>query len=148
MTDDPLYRRDLLRLAADAAGAGRLAAPDVMATAHNPACGDRVTVEMTLSGGCVTALVHATQACVLAQASAALLAGLACGRDRAGLAALADSVRAFLNGAPPPAGYEVFDGVAGHAGRHVCVLLPFEAALKALEGAEEGAERTQGQAAP
>ena len=41
-----------------------------------------------------------------------------------------------LRGAPAPAGYDVFDGVAAHAGRHVCVLLPFEAALKALEGTE------------
>jgi NifU-like protein involved in Fe-S cluster formation len=148
MTDDPLYRRELLRLAADAVGAGHLPAPHAAATAHNPACGDRVTVEITLVDGRVTALAHTTQACVLTQASAALLAGMAPGRDPAGLVALADSVRAFLGGATPPDGFEVFDGVAGHAGRHVCVLLPFEAALKALEGAEEGAERPQGQRLP
>jgi NifU-like protein involved in Fe-S cluster formation len=136
MTDDPLYRREILRLAADATGAGRLPAPDASATAHNPACGDRVTVEIAVKDGRVTALAHATQACVLTQASAALLAGAAPGQDRAGLAALAAGVRAFLNGAPAPQGYGVFDGVAGHAGRHVCVLLPFEAALKALELAE------------
>lgn len=136
MMDDPLYRREILRLAADATGAGRLPAPDASATAHNPACGDRVTVEMAVTDGRVTALAHATQACVLTQASAALLAGAAPGQDRAGLAALASGVRAFLNGAPAPPGYGVFDGVAGHAGRHVCVLLPLEAALKALELAE------------
>jgi nitrogen fixation protein NifU and related proteins len=135
MTDDPLYRRELLRLAADATGAGHLPAPDVLATAHNPVCGDRVTVELALAGGHITALAHTTQACVLTQASAALLAGTAPGQDRAGLSALADDVRAFLNGAAPPAGFEVFDGVASHAGRHVCVLLPFEAALKALDTA-------------
>ncbi|HMH64249.1 MAG TPA: iron-sulfur cluster assembly scaffold protein [Rhizomicrobium sp.] len=145
MTDDPLYRRDLLRLAADALGAGTLSAPDAAATAHNPACGDRVRVELTLDGGRVSALAHTTQACILTQASAALLAGAAPGQDRAGLAALAASVRAFLNGAPAPAGYGVFDGVAAHAGRHVCVLLPFEAALKALENAEEGAARPHAQ---
>ena len=137
MTDDPLYRRELLRLAADARGAGTLPAPDAAATAHNPACGDRVRVELTLdfsdgADGRVVALAHSARACVLTQASAALLAGLAPGQDRAGLAALAASVRAFLNGGPAPAGYDVFDGVAAHAGRHVCVLLPFEAALKAL----------------
>jgi NifU-like protein involved in Fe-S cluster formation len=133
MSDDPLYRRELLRLAADATGAGHLPAPDAAASAHNPACGDRVTVELTLADGRVTALAHITQACVLTQASAALLAGVAPGRDRDGLAALAAGVRAFLNGAPAPTGYGVFDGVVAHAGRHVCVLLPFEAALKALE---------------
>ena len=145
MTDDPLYRRELLRLAADALGAGTLPAPDAAATAHNPACGDRVRVELALAGGRVSAFAHCTQACVLTQASAALLAGLASGQDRAGLAALAASVRAFLNGAPAPAGYGVFDGVAAHAGRHVCVLLPFEAALKALEGTEPSSAGTQDQ---
>jgi nitrogen fixation NifU-like protein len=135
MTDDPLYRRELLRLAADATGAGHLPEPHATATAHNPACGDRVTVELALADGHITALAHTTQACVLTQASAALLAVAAQGQDRAGLAALAASVRAFLNGAAPPVGYEAFDGVAGHAGRHVCVLLPFQAALEALDAA-------------
>jgi nitrogen fixation protein NifU and related proteins len=145
MTDDPLYRRELLRLAADATGAGHLPEPHATATAHNPACGDRVTIELALSEGYITALAHTTQACVLTQASAALLATAAPGQDQAGLSALADGVRAFLNGAASPPGFDVFDGVAGHAGRHVCVLLPFQAALKALENAEPGAERTQAQ---
>jgi hypothetical protein len=73
------------------------------------------------------------------------LAGLAPGQDRAGLAALAGAVRAFLGGAPAPAGFAAFDGVAAYTGRHVCVLLPFEAALKALEGTGPSAERAQGQ---
>lgn len=145
--DDPLYRRAILRLAADAKGAGHLPAPDVSATAHNPACGDRVTVELELEGGRVTALGHMTQACVLTQASAALLAGLAPGRDRAGLEALEGAVRGFLAGGTPPDGYEVFEGVAVHAGRHRCVLLPIEAAVKALEAAEPGAMRPQDQTA-
>jgi len=146
MTDDPLYHRDLLRLAADATGAGTLAAPDAAATVHNPACGDRVHVELALAEGRIIALVHTTQACVLTQASAALLAGAAPGRDQAGLTALAEEVRAMLRRTgPAPGGYGVFEGVAGHAGRHVCVLLPLEAALKALEGTEPGAAGSQGQ---
>lgn len=130
---DPLYRRELLRLAADAAGAGHLPSADATATVHNPACGDRVTVELALKGGRIAALAHRTHGCVLTQASAALLSGMAPGRDVAGLGELADNIRAFLKGGPAPQGYEVFDGVAGHAGRHVCVLLPLEAALKALD---------------
>jgi nitrogen fixation NifU-like protein len=148
MTDDPLYRRELLRLAADAAGAGHLSSPDAAATVHNPACGDRVTVELMLARGRITDLAHATEACVLTQASAALLAAMAPGRDRAALTALAEDVRMFLKGGAAPEGYGVFDGVAGHAGRHVCVLLPLEAALKALEDAQESAVPTEGQPAP
>jgi nitrogen fixation NifU-like protein len=145
MTDDPLYRREILRLAADAIGAGHLPAPDAVASVLNPACGDKVTVELTLADGQVTALAHVTQACVLTQASAGLLAAQAPGRDRAGLAALAEGVRAFLNGGAALDGYAVFEGVAGHAGRHTCVLLPLEAALKALESADPGAGAAKGQ---
>jgi nitrogen fixation protein NifU and related proteins len=150
MTDDPLYRRDILRLAADAHGAGHLPAPDAIGTAHNPACGDRVTMELALAVGRVTALAHTTQACVLTQASAALLADAALGRTQADLVALADGIRAFLRGAgaPPSDGFGVFDGVASHAGRHVCVLLPFEAALKALQGPEPRPMFVKGQPIP
>ncbi len=143
---DPLYRKDLLRLAADATGAGRLTAPDATATAHNPACGDKVTVDLKLDGSRIAALAHHTHACVLAQASAAILADAAIGLDRTALAALAGAVRAMLKDhAPPPRPvYGVFEGVAGHAGRHTCVLLPIEAATKALETREESRQRAEG----
>lgn len=145
MTDDPLYRREILRLAADATGSGHLAAADAAGTAHNPACGDRVTVELMLEGGRITALAHQTQACVLTQASAALLAGAAPGRDHAGLTRLGADIRTMLAGGPPPSpAYGVFDGVSGHPGRHVCVLLPIEAALKALEDANPRTAGTKG----
>ena len=110
--------------------------------------GDQVTVELSLAGGRVTGLAQDTRACILTQASAALLAAQAQGQTRAGLAALTDGVRAFLKGGTPPAGYGVFEGVAGHAGRHTCVLLPLEAALKALQEAEEGAVPAEGQTGP
>jgi nitrogen fixation NifU-like protein len=136
---DPLYRKDLLRLAAAATGAGRLPAPDTSATAHNPVCGDRVTVDLVLEEGRIAALGHHTHACVLAQASAAILAEAAIGLDRAGLTALGAAVGAMLkSGAPPPRpAYAAFDGVATHAGRHKCVLLPIEAAAAALQQREE-----------
>ncbi len=143
MSDDPLYRREILRLAADARGAGQLDAPDAAGSAHNPACGDRVTVELKLENGRIAALAHQTQACILTQASAALLADTAAGQDRDGLAGLASGIRGMLAGGPPVPGYGAFDGVAAHPGRHVCVLLPVEAALKALEPPEPGSTGTK-----
>jgi NifU-like protein involved in Fe-S cluster formation len=135
--NDPLYRKEILRLAADAAGAGRLARADASATVHNPACGDRVTIEVALNQGRIMAMGQQTHGCVLTQASASLLSAKAEGLDRAALAALAEAVRAMLKGAPPPAPpftlYSAFEGAAVHAGRHRCVLLPLEAALRALE---------------
>ena len=138
--DDPLYRKSILRLAADAAGAGHLAAPDAAATRHNPACGDRVTVEMTLAGGRIASLAHHTHACVLAQASAAILGQAVAGHTADELAALARALRSFLaGGQPPPApfdAYRAFEGFAAHAGRHRCVMLPVETVLEALKTAE------------
>ena len=137
---DPLYRKELLRLAADAVGAGRLDNPDGSATAHNPACGDRVTVDIRLEDGLIAALTHQSQACVLTQASAAILGAHAKGLDPTGLRILAQDIAAMLSGSPAPDApfqdYAVFDGVAGHKGRHKCVLLPLEAALAAVAASE------------
>jgi nitrogen fixation NifU-like protein len=139
MSDTP-YTKDLLRLAADGAGAGRLAKPDASATVHNPACGDRVTIDLELTDGRIAALAHHTKACILTQASAAILGAQALGASRTDLEALAESVQAMLRGAAPPlppfAAYEVFEGIADHPGRHACVLLPLQAALEAFDVSE------------
>jgi NifU-like protein involved in Fe-S cluster formation len=137
MSEDLLYRRDLLRLAADASHTGHLPDAHAAGSAHNPACGDRVTVEVTLERGRITALAHDTRACVLTQASATLLARLGPGRNRRDLEDLAAGVQAMLaGGTPPEPGYAAFDGVTTLPGRHVCVMLPLRAALTALEQAQ------------
>jgi NifU-like protein involved in Fe-S cluster formation len=137
---DPLYGKALLRLAADAAGAGQLAAPTATGSAANPACGDHVAVELALEGGRVAAFAHRTRACILTQASAAALAHAAPGLDPAGLAALEAGVKAMLkDGAPPPLpDYAAFRDAATLPGRHVCVQLPFQALRQALEPAKPG----------
>ena len=80
---DPLYRKDLLRLAANAHGAGRLASPDASGEAFNPACGDKVIVDLELSVSSIARIAHETTACVLAQASASILGASLCGATRA-----------------------------------------------------------------
>src|SRR5437868_1181600 len=133
--DDPLYRKEILRLAADAAGAGRLSQPSASATVTNPACGDKVTVDVAVGDGRITALAHATHACILTQASAAILGADAVGLSRGEIAGLAGSVREMLAGGAAPHApfnaYAAFDGLGRHRARHRCVLLPLEAALEA-----------------
>lgn len=138
--DDPLYPRALLRLAADAHGAGHLAKADADAVARNPACGDSIKVELALAGdGTIRAFAHDTHACVITQASASLLAQNAIGLDRAGIAALASRIGAMLSGAGSESdGYEIFQTLVPYAGRHRCVLLPIEAAITALESSKPG----------
>ena len=134
---DPLYKRELLRLAANATGSGRLAVPCGTGTAHNPACGDKIVMDVALADGRIAALAHHTQACVLTQAAAAILAADGAGMSHAEMLALRDAVIEMLGGGPVPQApfdvFAVFDGVADHKSRHKCVLLPIDAVLAAFE---------------
>jgi len=146
---DPLYRREILRLAADAHGAGRLDAPDAKGAAANPTCGDRVTADVKLMGERIVALALESKACVLAQASASILGAELVGKTKSDVEMLREALALMLNGgsgAPLP-DYEAFAGVTAHAGRHKCVLLPVDAVLDAFASSErteptgEGTER-------
>jgi NifU-like protein involved in Fe-S cluster formation len=135
---DPLYKKEVLRLAANATGAGRLPEPHGTGTAHNPTCGDRVIVDIALEDGRIAGIALETKACVLAQASASILGSGATGLNREEIAALHECVHAMLaEGADVPSApfntYEAFDGVADHRNRHRCVLLPIEAVLIAFD---------------
>lgn len=135
---DPLYRRELLRLAADAHGAGKLAAPDATGIAFNPACGDKVTVELVIQDGRIVELAHESKACVLTQASVSILGQALCGADRNTIERLREEVAAMLesDGAPPAQPFEAYREFAGavtYASRHRCVLLPIEAVLAAFQ---------------
>jgi nitrogen fixation protein NifU and related proteins len=136
---DPLYRKEILRLAADAHGAGHLSHPDLSGAAHNPTCGDKVAVELALDpDGCISAMAHDTKACVLTQASASILGDRLKGARQEEVEALANAVAAMLvNDGEPPAPpfepYAAFQGAVTHRNRHRCVLLPIEAVLDAFE---------------
>ncbi len=130
---DPLYKKELLRLAAEAHGAGTLAEPHLTGMAFNPACGDRVTMQVRLdTDGNTAALAHETKACVLAQASASILGRDAPRHSRDEIIRLRDDVASMLKGSAFDSVYLVFDGVTDHTSRHSCVLLPFDALLTAF----------------
>ena len=135
---DPLYAKELLRLAANAVGAGRLDPFDAEGHAYNPACGDKISVTLRLDEqGRVTAMAHQTSACILAQASASILGAQLPGTDRQKVQDLHAAVATMLgDGRPPPApfaDYAALNGAAPYRNRHTCVLLPIAAVLRALE---------------
>jgi nitrogen fixation NifU-like protein len=131
---DELYQARIVALAKSKAGNGKLASPTKSARRDNPLCGDRVTIDVKLEDGRIAEIAHQVRGCLLCQASAAALAGIAVGRDAAGIAELRhDAERAIgreAGKAQEP--FDAFEPVAGHKSRHECVLLPFEALKDAL----------------
>jgi nitrogen fixation protein NifU and related proteins len=135
------YTTDVLRLAAEANGAGRLSPPCLSHTERNPVCGDRTTVDLRLAGDRIAAMAHDTKACVLTQASASILGAALTGHSPLELVQLRHDVEAMLKGGPAPDGafsrYAHLAEVARHPARHRCVLLPLDAALKAASEPSE-----------
>lgn len=136
MSDD-LYQQAIVDLARAKTGAGQLAKPTASATADNPLCGDRASVDLDLSGGRIVELAHRVRGCLLCQASASALARAARGATTDELREGGATLEAMLTvGGPPPIGrfaeFSVFQPVARHRSRHDCVALPVRAALKCL----------------
>ncbi len=134
---EALYAKGLLRLATSATGAGIFSPCDAKGEASNPVCGDRVTVTIALNAtGSIARLGHDTHACVLAQASAAILGAHLTGATSADVSTLRAGVANMLRGeAIPPApftDYAALLGAAQHRNRHTCVLLPLDAVINAL----------------
>lgn len=137
MSED-LYQKALLRLAADAHGAGRLEGPCCTGREANAMCGDSITFDARIDDARrIIAVATELKGCVLVQASASLLASHAAEETEAGIAALRASVQSMLNGGAAPDGvwaaYEVFKPASAYRSRHSCVLLPIDALAKALK---------------
>lgn len=130
--NDALYHDRIMTLARSAMGAGRLVAHDGTATVDNPLCGDRVTVDVKLADGRITAVAHKVRGCALCQAGAAILAEIAPGATQDDAMALPAQIDQLLAGGAAPAPLDVFTPVRSHRSRHQCVRLPFEALAEAL----------------
>jgi NifU-like protein involved in Fe-S cluster formation len=141
---DDLYHQAILDLARQATGHGRLEAPQVSVRVDNPLCGDRVTLDLEMADGRVSALGHQVRGCLLCQAAAAVLGARAPGQRAAALRENAERLRRLIvDGADAADGaieglwpeLAAFVPVHRHKSRHDCVLLPFIALERALQQA-------------
>lgn len=142
-----LYNEKILNFAAHIGQTERLVSPDATVTHHSPLCGSRITVDLRLDPeGRVAAYGQQVRACALGQAAASILGQHIVGQDAATLRQLVGVMRSMLkeNGPPPGADFaagaftdlEVLVPVRDHKARHNAVLLPFEAAVKAIDQIE------------
>jgi nitrogen fixation NifU-like protein len=131
-----LYNDALMRLAAEAKGAGRLTDPDATVTLDNPMCGDRIALDIKLGHGVIQALAHEVRACALCQAAASAIAINAIGKDANSLKQIAGEVTRMLKAdgeTPEWPQLAAFRPVIRYKSRHACVELPFRALVAALD---------------
>jgi NifU-like protein involved in Fe-S cluster formation len=139
MTD--AYSNDVLRLAADIAHLGRLAAPDASARRVSRICGSTLTLDVVLDPeGRISDLGLEVEACALGQAAASVFAAHAVGADLEAVTAGRDQLKAMLSdGAAPPAGRFsalcALEPARSYRQRHGSILLAFEAGVEAMEAA-------------
>jgi NifU-like protein involved in Fe-S cluster formation len=135
---DALYSAQILTLAANMPGAGRLAAPHGSAEKVSKLCGSRVRVDVILDeSGRVADFAQDVQACALGQASAAVLGAYLTGADLEEVERARADLRAMLkDGANPPTGrfsdLAMLEPVKAYPARHASTMLAFEAAAEAV----------------
>ena len=141
MTDlSELYNDRILKLAAGIEPAKRLPDPDGTAQAHSKLCGSTIIVDLKMQGGKVADFGQTVKACLLGQASAAVMAKNIVGSDEAELRRIAAEMRRMLkeNGKPPGGRWSdlaVLEPVRAVKARHTSTLLVFEAVERALDAA-------------
>lgn len=132
---DALYQDEIIQLSRKSRERGRLEAPDASARVDNPLCGDRVTMDLAINEGCITAIGHRVRGCALCEAAAEIISQNAIGLDAAAMSEIDAATRDFMASpevAPPWAQLAAFAPVRAVKSRHDCVYLPFTAMLKAM----------------
>jgi NifU-like protein involved in Fe-S cluster formation len=140
-----LYSTRILALAASISRTDRLAAPQATATVQSKLCGSMITVDLTLSDGRISDYGQTVKACLLGQASAAVMAQQIIGSTPEALHQVAQEMRAMLkHNAVPPGGrwadLAALEPVREVKGRHASTLLVFDAVERALAEIATGSD--------
>jgi NifU-like protein involved in Fe-S cluster formation len=133
----PLYNRDILALAVATSEYLPIADARHRVSKRAPLCGSAIILDLdTDDAGRVTRVGMHVEACALGQASATLLARHAPGLGLAELRAARSAIAGWFAGEGPQPDWPEFDLLApakGYPARHGAILLPFDAAIAALE---------------
>jgi nitrogen fixation protein NifU and related proteins len=86
---------------------GHLEGADASAEGHNPLCGDRLTIQLKLSGDRIEDIRFEGKGCAISTASASLMSEAVKGKDRASIERLFQSIHALLTQSQATAGPEL-----------------------------------------
>ena len=124
---DDLYRDEILEHYREPHNFGTLDTPTASHEGHNPLCGDRITIMLTVDeAGVVSDVAFSGRGCAISQASASMLTDEVKGRPLA-------EVEAMKN-------QDILDllGIEISPARLKCALLSLETMHRALEDRETG----------
>jgi NifU-like protein involved in Fe-S cluster formation len=134
---DDVYNLRILELASDIPCSDRLAKPDATASARSKLCGSTIAVDLNVTGERISGFGQDVKACLLGQATAAIVGREIVGTSFDEFHRVATTMRAMLkDGGPPPEGrwadLALLQPVKDYPHRHASTLLVFEAVDKAL----------------
>jgi NifU-like protein involved in Fe-S cluster formation len=134
-----LYTPELLALAVELAEYPSLDTAPVHAEARSPTCGSTLAIDLALDeDGRIARIGMRVRACAVGQASAAIFARHATGRDLPELAAALARLEAWLDDEGPAPDWPdlaLIDPARAYRARHGAMLLPWKAATAALSSA-------------
>lgn len=119
---------------------GALAEATHEATAHNPLCGDRVTLRLRVEADRIAEAKFEARGCMIATASGSLLTEALHGRSIEEALRLADTIDEVVSGAELPADLgdlEALRGAREFPGRKACVTLAWQALRAAIKGGSD-----------
>jgi NifU-like protein involved in Fe-S cluster formation len=135
---DDIYNQRIFELAAAIPRAEHLDHPQATARAHSKLCGSTVEVELKMEGDRISDFGQTVKACLLGQASAAIVGREIVGTPADEFRAVASTVRRMLKegGARPDgrwADLGLLQPVKDYPHRHASTLLVFDAVERALD---------------
>ncbi|HVI91591.1 MAG TPA: SUF system NifU family Fe-S cluster assembly protein [Dongiaceae bacterium] len=125
---------------------GSMAAASHQAVGHNPLCGDKVTVFLTIAGSQIADARFEGAGCAISMASASLMTEAIKGRDEAEVRAMFQRFHAGLTATDEVAAISaladldklaVFSGVREFPVRVKCATLPWHTLIAALDRVRE-----------
>ena len=132
----PLYTSEVLKLATELSHWPDDPALSLRGTARSATCGSTLSLGLAADGlGRITGLGIRAQACAIGQASAALFAKAAIGRDAVNLQNTLEDLHGWLKqgqGLPDWPGLTAIAAARDYPARHGAITLAWEAALQAL----------------
>jgi nitrogen fixation NifU-like protein len=135
-----LYREVILDHNRHPRNFGRLDPADALANGHNPLCGDKLTVTLSLQGDVISDLKFDGNGCAISVASASLMTEAVKGRDRGSVSAMFDKVHALLTQADAPSAdlgkLAALSGVREFPARVKCASLCWHTLNAALANAD------------